>query len=79
VNFPQFVIPAKAGTQQALGVQRDFQPTVYLLASRKNGAIYTGVTSDLIKRVHEHCEGVVAGFTKEYGVKRLVGFLLSRG
>jgi putative endonuclease len=79
VTFPQFVSPAKAGTQQALGVQRDFQPTVYLLASRKNGPIYTGVTSDLIKRVHEHCEEVVAGFTKEYGVKRLVGSPLSRG
>ena len=45
-------------------MQREFQPTVYLLASRKNGALYTGVTSDLVKRVHEHREGVVPGFTK---------------
>ena len=55
-------------------MQREFQPTVYLLASRKNGALYTGVTSDLIKRVHEHREGVVPGFTKKHGIKRLVWF-----
>ena len=55
-------------------MQREFDPTVYLLASRKNGALYTGVTSDLVKRVHEHREGVVPGFTRKYGVKRLVWF-----
>ena len=55
-------------------MQRDFQPTVYLLASRKNGAIDTGVTSDLIRRLHEHREGVVPGFTKEHGIKRLAWF-----
>ena len=35
-------------------MQREFQPTVYLRANRKNGAIYTGVTSDLIQRIHQH-------------------------
>ena len=55
-------------------MRREFQPAVYLLASRKNGALYTGVTSDLIKRVHEHREGVVPGFTKKHGIKRLVWF-----
>ena len=55
-------------------MQREFQPAVYLLASRKNGALYTGVTSDLIKRVHEHREGVVPGFTKKHGIKSLVWF-----
>ncbi len=45
---------------------------VYILASRKNGTIYIGQTSDLKKRVHEHKEGVVEGFTKRYGVKMLV-------
>ena len=55
-------------------MQRDFQPAVYLLASRKNGSLYTGVTSDLIKRLHEHREGVIPGFTSKYGVKRLVWF-----
>jgi putative endonuclease len=47
---------------------------VYLLASRPNGVLYVGVTSDLLKRAWEHREGVVAGFTKRYNVKRLVWF-----
>ena len=45
---------------------------VYLLASRHNGTLYCGVTSDLIKRMYEHKEGLVEGFTKKYGVKALV-------
>ena len=45
---------------------------VYILASKKNGTLYVGVTSDLIKRVWEHKEGLVAGFTKKYDVKKLV-------
>jgi putative endonuclease len=47
---------------------------IYIMASRKNGTIYIGVTSDLAKRVWEHREGVVPGFTKRYGCKRLVWF-----
>jgi putative endonuclease len=47
---------------------------VYIMANRKNGTIYIGVTSDLIKRLYEHREGLVAGFTKRYGCKRLVWF-----
>ena len=49
---------------------------VYIMANRKNGTIYTGVTSDLAKRVYEHREGLVPGFTKRYGCKRLVWFEL---
>jgi putative endonuclease len=45
---------------------------VYVLASRPGGTLYVGVTNDLIRRVHEHREGLVPGFTKRYGVKRLV-------
>ncbi|MFC1736600.1 GIY-YIG nuclease family protein [Candidatus Hydrogenedentota bacterium] len=45
---------------------------VYILASKKNGTLYTGVTSNLIKRVWQHKEKLVEGFTKEYGVDRLV-------
>ena len=55
-------------------MQRDFQPTVYLLANKRNGALYTGVTSDLIQRIHQHREGVVPGFTREHNIKRLVWF-----
>ena len=47
---------------------------VYMLASGRNGTLYVGVTSDLVKRAWQHNEGVVAGFTKEYDVKRLVWY-----
>ncbi len=45
---------------------------VYMLASRRNGTLYVGVTNDLPRRVHEHQTGAVPGFTKRYGVMRLV-------
>ena len=47
---------------------------VYMLASKRNGTLYTGVTSNLPKRVWEHREGVVEGFSKEHGVKTLVWY-----
>ena len=47
---------------------------VYMLASDRNGTIYIGVTSSLVKRVWEHKEGVVPGFTSEYGVHKLVWY-----
>ena len=47
---------------------------VYIMANRKNGAIYIGVTSDLIKRVTEHRDGLIGGFTRRYGCKTLVWF-----
>ena len=55
-------------------MQRDFAPCVYIMASRKNGTLYTGVTSNLIQRIHEHREGVMPGFTRDHGVTRLVWF-----
>jgi len=55
-------------------VKRDFQPCAYIMASRRNGTLYTGVTSDLIQRIHQHREGLVPGFTSKHGVKRLVWF-----
>jgi putative endonuclease len=45
-----------------------------MLASRRNGTLYTGVTNDLVRRVAEHKNGAVEGFTKEYGVYRLVWY-----
>ncbi|MFW2373181.1 MAG: GIY-YIG nuclease family protein [Gammaproteobacteria bacterium] len=50
------------------------QPCVYLLASKTNGTLYTGVTSNLLKRVWEHKNNVVEGFTKKYGVHSLVWY-----
>jgi putative endonuclease len=45
---------------------------VYIMTNRPNGTLYTGVTSDLARRAWEHREGVVEGFTKAHGLKRLV-------
>ncbi len=45
---------------------------VYILASKKNGTLYIGVTNDLLRRIYEHKEGIIDGFTKKYGVKMLV-------
>jgi predicted GIY-YIG superfamily endonuclease len=47
------------------------------MASRRNGTLYTGVTSDLVKRVWQHREGQVEGFTKRYGCTKLVWFELA--
>ena len=54
----------------------NFQPAVYIMANHKSGTLYVGVTSDLPKRVWQHREGQVEGFTKRYGCKRLVWFEL---
>jgi putative endonuclease len=45
---------------------------VYFMTNQPDGVLYVGVTSHLAKRVHEHREGLVEGFTKQYGLKRLV-------
>ena len=47
---------------------------VYIMASQPNGTLYIGMTNDLVRRVYEHREGLVEGFTKRYGVKTLVYF-----
>jgi len=50
------------------------QPAVYIMASRRNGTLYTGVTSNLVQRVHQHREGLVPGFTARYGCRLLVWY-----
>ena len=50
----------------------DFAPIVYLLASRRNGTLYAGVTSNLMTRIHQHRNELLPGFTRDYGVKLLV-------
>jgi len=52
------------------------QYAVYILASRKNGTLYTGITGDLENRVFEHKQELFEGFTKKYGVHRLVYYEL---
>jgi putative endonuclease len=50
------------------------QPCAYILASRRNGTIYIGVTSDLMARLHQHRSGATRGFASEHEVYRLVHF-----
>jgi putative endonuclease len=47
---------------------------VYFLTNKPRGTLYVGVTNDLARRVHEHREGVLKGFTKQYALKQLVHF-----
>ncbi len=47
---------------------------VYIMTNRPNGTLYVGVTTDISRRVWEHREGIIEGFTKTYGLKRLVSF-----
>ena len=52
------------------------QPCVYIVASKRHGTLYAGVTSDPPRRAHEHREGLVKGFTAKYGCKMLVWYEL---
>ena len=47
---------------------------IYIMASKRNGTLYTGVTSDLLKRVYEHKNGLIDGFTKKFSIHILVYF-----
>jgi putative endonuclease len=53
------------------------QPAVYILASARNGTLYTGVTSDLVKRVWQHRNDLVEGFTQKYSIHMLVYYELA--
>ena len=53
---------------------RERQPCVYILANRRNGAIYIGVTANLCARIWQHRENLVEGFTQRYGIHHLVWF-----
>ena len=72
------VIPAKAGILPASPLRKPHLHVktyyVYMLASRKDGVLYIGVTNDLLKRVWEHKNAAVGGFTEKYFVHRLVWY-----
>ncbi|QNA85415.1 GIY-YIG nuclease family protein [Sphingomonas sp. So64.6b] len=53
---------------------REREPCVYILASAFNGRLYTGATSNLVGRVMQHRDGTFDGFTKKYGIRRLVWY-----
>ena len=66
------VTPAKAGVQKAKYGEMVKQYCVYILASKKNGTLYIGVTNNLLRRVYEHRNNSIDGFTRKYGVHKLV-------
>ncbi|MEW5966574.1 MAG: GIY-YIG nuclease family protein [Pseudomonadota bacterium] len=53
------------------------QPAVYILASKRNGTLYAGVTSDLVKRVWQHKNNLADGFTRKYSIYMLVYYELA--
>jgi len=55
-------------------MRRNHHYLVYILASRRNGTLYTGLTNNLVRRGRQHRNGLIEGFTKKYGVHRLVWF-----
>jgi putative endonuclease len=69
-----FVIPAKAGIHRPHKICYEFQMSgvVYILASKKYGTLYIGITSDLPRRIFEHKNKLIPGFTSRYNVTRLV-------
>jgi predicted GIY-YIG superfamily endonuclease len=52
------------------------QPAVYIVATGRNGTVYVGVTSDLVKRIHQHRKGALPGFASQYGCTVLVYYEL---
>ena len=67
-------MPAKAGIQLRPQTQMTKRPSVYILASKRNGTLYIGSTDDLYWRTREHKEHSLGGFTAKYDVTRLVWF-----
>jgi putative endonuclease len=65
-----------ASLAMTMGLHLMKQPCVYIMANRRNGTLYIGVTSDVPKRAYEHREGLAPGFTRQYGCKMLVWYEL---
>ena len=57
-------------------MRKKYMPAIYIMANKRNGTLYTGVTNDLIRRIYQHNDGEIDGFTKRYGCKQLVYYEL---
>jgi len=66
------VIPAQAGIQKEIKKMQEKTYYIYILASQKNGTLYTGVTNNLLERINQHKNKVIKGFTEKYNVNQLV-------
>ena len=55
-------------------INMSIQPCIYIMTNRPQGSLYIGVTSDLVKRIHQHRSGEVKGFSKRYNLQRLIYF-----
>lgn len=64
-------MPAQAGIQKVMNEKTSY---VYILTNKRNGTLYTGVTSDLCRRMWEHKNGIYEGFSKKYDLKMLVWY-----
>ena len=64
------------GNSVAIQKKMKKQPALYILSSKRNGTLYTGVSSNLLRRIYEHKEGIYEGFSKKYGCKSLVYYEL---
>jgi predicted GIY-YIG superfamily endonuclease len=64
--------PRKPFNKPLIGTLMEKRPAIYIMANKRNGTLYTGVTSDLIKRVYQHKNGLTPGFTQRYDCKQLV-------
>lgn len=62
--------------QESRKIMPDRQPAMYILAGKRNGTLYIGVTSDLRKRVREHRNDAIDGFTRRYAIHLLVYYEL---
>ena len=63
------VVDTSVGIQKKKFIK---QVAVYIVTNKRNGTLYVGVTSNLVQRIYQHKEGIIAGFTKKYGCKILV-------
>ena len=55
---------------------KEWKPAIYIMTNKRNGTLYTGVTNNILTRLHQHKQGVQPGFTKQYGCTQLVYYEL---